>query len=214
VAALHEALNSEAAQWRSQQGGGLPVEPEALLPLVRIDRDFWQQLQRLAPFGTGHSTPVFWSRSCRVLEQRLLRGGHLQLLLGQGEARVQAMGWRWQGAADLPDSVDVAFRLSMSRWQDRERLQLDLAGLRPAGEASAPVMLQRSNRTYWCRREGDDLVVRNNAGEELRRPLTGHHRTVDGADAKAIDLSERSRDQHPYVRSLLDDAALALGLAA
>jgi single-stranded-DNA-specific exonuclease len=75
-------------------------------------------------------------------------------------------------------------------------------------------MLQRSNRTYWCRREGDDLVVRNNAGEELRRPLTGHHRTVDGADAKAIDLSERSRDQHPYVRSLLDDAALALGLAA
>jgi len=214
VAALHEALNSEAAQWRSQQGGGLPVEPEALLPLVRIDRDFWQQLQRLAPFGTGHSTPVFWSRSCRVLEQRLLRGGHLQLLLGQGEARMQAMGWRWQGAADLPDSVDVAFRLSMSRWQDRERLQLDLAGLRPAGEASAPVMLQRSNRTYWCRREGDDLVVCNNAGEELRRPLTGQHRTVDGADAKALDRSERSRDQHPYVRSLLDDAALALGLAA
>ena len=74
--------------------------------------------------------------------------------------------------------------------------------------------MQRSTRTCLSRREGDDLVVCNNAGEELRRPLTGQHRTVDGADTKALDLSERSRDQHPYVMSLLDDAALALGLAA
>jgi single-stranded-DNA-specific exonuclease len=75
-------------------------------------------------------------------------------------------------------------------------------------------MLQRSNRTYWCRREGDDLVVSNTAGEELRRSLSGHQQTVDGADADAVAPAEMNRDQHPYVRSLLDDAALALGLAA
>ena len=206
LAALHADLNAQAALWRSQQGGGLPVEPEALLRLGRIDRPFWQQLQQLAPFGIGNSAPVFWSRSCRVLEQRLLRGGHLQLLLGQDEARVQAMGWRWQGDADLPEHVDVAYRVVLSRWQERERLQLDLIGLRPAGAASEPVLLQRQNRTYWCRRDGNDLVVSNKAGEELRRTLAGPE---DSGEATPED-----DNQHPYVKRLLDDAALALGLAA
>ena len=212
LAALHADLNAQAALWRSQQGGGLPVEPEALLGLERIDRAFWQQLQRLAPFGTGHSAPMFWSRSCRVLEQRLLRGGHLQLVLGQGEARVQAMGWRWQGSADLPEHVDVAYRLVLSRWQERERLQLDLTGLRPAGAASAPVLLQRQNRTYWCRRDGDDLVVSNTAGQEVRRPLEASGDS-DGGGA-AVDGGSTADQHHPYLKSLLDDAALALGLAA
>jgi len=206
LAALHAALNAEAALWHSRHGGGLPVEPEALLRLERIDRTFWQQLQRLAPFGNGNSAPVFWSRSCRVLEQRQLRGGHLQLLLGQGEARVPAMGWRWQGTTDLPEHVDVAYRLVLNRWQDRERLQLDLTGLRPAGAASAPVLLQRHNRTYWCRRDGDELVVSNTAGEEVRRPLSGTVATAGG--------TAEGNSQHPYLKTLLDDAALALGLAA
>jgi single-stranded-DNA-specific exonuclease len=206
LAALHADLNTQAALWRTRQGGGLPVEPEALLRLERIDRPFWQQLQRLAPFGNGHSAPVFWSRSCRVLEQRLLRGGHLQLVLAQGDARVQAMGWRWQGSADLPEQVDVAYRLVLSRWQERERLQLDLTGLRPAGAASEPVVLQRQNRTYWCRREGDELVVSNTAGDEVRRSLADPGDSAGG--------TARPEEQHPYLKSLLDDAALALGLAA
>ena len=56
-------------------------------------------------------------------------------------------------------------------------------------------MLQHHNRTYWCRREGEGLVVRNAAGDELT--------SAEGA----------SHD-HPYVRALMQDAALALGLVA
>jgi single-stranded-DNA-specific exonuclease len=86
--------------------------------------------------------------------------------------------------------VDVAYRLRLDHWQGQERLQLELVALRPsAGE----VVLQRRNRTYWCRRQGADLVIRNAAGEELRRGL-------DSPD-------------HPYVRSLVLEAAMALGMA-
>jgi len=201
LAALHDELNQRASLWLERQGDGLPVEPEALLPLERIDRLFWQQLVRLGPYGVGHQAPIFWSRQCRVLEQTCLRGGHLQLMLGQNETQLRAMGWRWQGGGTLPELVDVAYRVVMDRWQDRERLQLELVGLRPAAASNGAVLLQRCDRLYWCRQDGKDLVVRNAAGDELRQAIS-----PAGAAPGQPQLD------HPYVRGLLDQAALALGL--
>jgi single-stranded-DNA-specific exonuclease len=195
VARLHERLEALAAAWLESHGGGHPVEPEALLRFEQIDRDFLRHQQRLEPFGIGHPQPVFWSAACRVTQQKLLRGGHLQLELSQGQRRLRAMGWRWQGGADLPPWVDVAYRVKLDRWQGQERLQLELVGLRgsepPDGERE--VRLQRCSRTYWCRRHGDGVVVRNAAGEELH---------------------SGSSPEHPYLQALLQDAATALGLSA
>ena len=200
VAALHERLNALASGWLADVGGGQPVEPEALLRFEQIDRAFLRQQQRLEPFGIGHPQPLYWSRHCTVASQRLLRGGHLQLELRQGERQLRAMGWGWQGGANLPELVDVAYRLRLDRWQGQERLQLDLAGLRPAGHglamdsgrAGGDVVLQRRQRNYWCRLEADGVVVRNAAGEEIRSTMN---------------------PPHPYLRSLLEEAATALGLA-
>ncbi|MEY3463799.1 MAG: Single-stranded-DNA-specific exonuclease RecJ [Cyanobacteriota bacterium] len=194
VAALHERLNGLASIWLEEQGGGQPVEPEALVSFAEIDRGFLRQQQRLEPFGIGHPQPVYWSHHCTVVNQRRLRGGHLQLELRQGDRQLRAMGWSWQGDAPIPNLVDVAYRLRLDRWQGQERLLLELAGLRAAGSGvgSAEAVLQRRQRLYWCRREGDGVVVRNAAGEEIR----------SGAEAS-----------HPYLRSLLEEAATALGLA-
>jgi single-stranded-DNA-specific exonuclease len=198
VAALHGQLNGLAQAWLEQAGPGTPVEPEALLPFARIDRDFHRQQQRLEPFGIGNPQPVFWSQGCVVASQKLLRGGHLQLELVQGEHRLRAMGWRWQGEANLPALVDVAYRLRLDNWQGQERLQLELVGLRVSATqacGSTEVVLQRRDRTYWCRREGTGLVVRNAAGDEL-------------------SCAEGANHAHPYVRALMQDAAIALGLGA
>jgi single-stranded-DNA-specific exonuclease len=192
VAPLHARLNQLAADWLTQQGGGPPLEPEALLAFTQIDRAFLRQQQRLEPFGIGHPQPLYWSRHCTVLKQRLLRGGHLQLELEQGDRQLRAIGWGWQGDGPLPDLVDVSYRLRLDRWQGQERLQLELAGLRPA-DGDGEVVLQRHQRRYWCRRELNDVVVRNAEGDEIR-----------SADA----------DNHPYVQSLLQEAATALGLVA
>ena len=198
VAALHEQLNQLAQTWLLQAGHGTPVEPEALLSFEQINRSFYRQLQRLEPFGIGHPQPVFWSQGCQVATQKLLRGGHLQLELRQGEASLRAMGWRWQGETNLPALLDVAYRLRLDSWQGEERLQLELVGLRASTGGAidgGEVLLQHHNRTYWCRREGAGLVVRNAAGDELT--------SAEGA----------SHD-HPYVRALMQEAALALGLVA
>jgi single-stranded-DNA-specific exonuclease len=191
LAELQEQLEQLAQGWLSGQGGGQPVEPEALLSLAAVDRAFLRQQQRLEPFGIGHPQPVYWSAGCEVVQKKLLRGGHLQLELEQQGERRQAIGWRWSGdPAQLPRCVDVAYRLQRNVWQGRERLQLELLGLRAGAGDGDEVVLERQRRLYWCRRQGGGLVVRNAAGEELHSD---------------------SRPDHPYLRALLQDAAMALG---
>jgi single-stranded-DNA-specific exonuclease len=193
---LQQRLELRARQWLQERGGSHPVEPEALLPLSAIDREFLRQQRRLEPFGIGHPQPVYWSSGCELRSQKLLRGGHLQLELEQDGARLRAIGWRWRGDAQLPRRLDVAYRLRLDQWQGQERLQLELVGLRPCAlgdGGDAEVMLQRGDRLYWCRRQGAGMVIRNASGEELH---------------------SSSEPEHPYLRALLQDAAMALGLAA
>ena len=200
LAALHEQLTDLARPWLERSGGALAVEPEVCLELERIDRPFWQALQRLEPFGVANPQPLFWSAGCQVEEQRLLKGGHLQLQLRQGRQQLRAIAWRWAGVTPVPAWVDVAYRLRLDRWQGQERLQLELVALRAAAsgdQGAAEVLLRRRDRTYWCRRQGREVVIRNAAGQEIRH-LAG----------------SSCNDQHPYLWALLQDAALALGLAA
>jgi single-stranded-DNA-specific exonuclease len=192
VGELHSRLDRLAMAWLEGNGGQFPVEPEAQLRLERIDRPFWQQLQRLEPFGIGHPAPLFWSSGCRVLEQRRLRGGHLHLDLEQQGARRRAIGWRWPEQDPVPELVDLAYRLRLDRWQGEERLQLELVALRPG--LVDGVVVRHRERNYHCRREGQELLIRNDAGMELRASM------------------EDDASQHPYVRRLVQVAALALGV--
>jgi single-stranded-DNA-specific exonuclease len=202
---LQERLEALARQWLEQRGPSAAVEPEVLLRLGRIDRGFWGQLRRLEPFGIGHPAPLFWSGDCRLVSSRLLRGGHLQLELEQEGRQLRAMAWRWQGETSLPERLDIAYRLRLDRWQGAERLQLELVALRASG--GDEVVLQRRQRTYWCRRQGESLLIRNAAGEELCMALPLALDAREGCD-------RHPSLEHPYVRELARDAAQALGLIA
>jgi single-stranded-DNA-specific exonuclease len=192
LAELQQRLEELAQSWLEGQGNGQPVEPEALVQLGGINQAFLQQQQRLEPFGIGHPQPVYWSAGCTIVQKKLLRGGHLQLELEQQGERRQAIGWRWCGdPAGLPPVVDVAYRLQRNVWQGRERLQLELLGLRASAGDRDEVVLARHQRLYWCSRRGEGLVVRNAAGDELHSD---------------------SQPDHPYLRALLEDAAMALGV--
>jgi single-stranded-DNA-specific exonuclease len=201
---LHERLNALAETWLQQQGGLRLVEPEALVRLEELTPVFWKQLQRLEPFGAGHPTPLFWSSRCRISQQRLLRGGHLQLTLQQGDAVMRAIAWRWGGSESLPKELDVAYQLRLNRWNGTEQLQLEVVALRAS--SGDTLLLERSNRRYWVSRDGEALVIRNAAGDELRgRP---------NPNAGGSISSDHPNGAHPYLQALLQDAAMAMGLAA
>ncbi|MFM9072641.1 MAG: single-stranded-DNA-specific exonuclease RecJ [Cyanobium sp.] len=200
---LQERLEELAEAWLKGHPEGLMVEPEAHLRLERIDRDLWQALQRMGPFGVAHPMPLFWSVGCRVEQQKILRGGHLQLTLSQGDGRLQAMAWRWEGTTPLPAMVDVAYRLRQDSWQGKQRIVADLVAVRPSHQGEEGVVLLRGDRPYRCALRGKGLVIRNGSGQELTSSLHW-----EGSQARPLFNGE-----HPYVRALFQDAVMALGLA-
>ncbi|MFN9619544.1 MAG: single-stranded-DNA-specific exonuclease RecJ [Synechococcaceae cyanobacterium] len=213
VGRLQERLEAMARDWLGEQGEGPLVEPELQLPLSRVDRAFWQQLQRLEPFGVGHPAPVFWSSGCRLVSCRRLRGGHLELVLAQDGAERRALAWGWSGPEPTAALVDVAWRLKLDHWQGQERLQLELVGLRARG--GEEVVLRHRRRSYWCRRQGEHLLIRNAAGEELQVALATALAPHQPESPLSLDLREASHQtlREAYVCDLARHAAQALGIS-
>ena len=197
---LHEELNALALTWIQKRGEGILVEPEALLSLAAINHELWTALLSLEPFGIGHPAPLFWSRACTVTSQRLLRGGHLKLTLAQDNCEREAIAWRWQQSQPLPAIVDVAFRISLNRWQGEAKLQLEIQALR---EHHACLDLHRGLGVYRCTSpHGSTVEIRNPSGERLSGLV----------NSNGVFESEDNRARHPYVAGLIQDACIGLGL--
>jgi hypothetical protein len=92
----------------------------------------------------------------------------------------------------------------------------------------------RRQRTYWCQKEGDGVLIRNDAGEQIRAQnqewlqashqnsteQTGTEENGTEQDGTEQDGTEQNCKQrasgtsHPYLQALFRDAAVALGLTA
>ena len=201
VSVLHERLNTLAEAWLASDGQSIAVAPEALLNLKEVNWNLLKEMQKLEPFGIGNPPPLFWSRDCEVVEKRRLRGGHLQLILAQGDCHHRAIAWRWQSQAPVPDHVDVAFHLKRNRWQGEDRLQLELKALR---KHCSSLKLNCNGRIYSAERgKNQEVVLTNQEGQRIKALVNANGR---------VKSKDKSAD-HPYVVSLLGEAALGLGLS-
>ena len=200
VHALHEQLCVQADSWLEQQGQGLPIQPDALLRLDEVNWDLWKALQSLAPFGVGHEVPLFWSRDCSVEEQRELKGGHLALRLRQGETERRAIAWRWDFSTHVPEQCDVAYRISVNRWQGEQRLQLEMKAIRLHSDS---VMLQRGLRNYVAKQTSTSgFTLTNCDGRSLQAKI----------DENNVLFSNDELAKDARVNQLLEEAVLGLGL--
>ena len=204
VHALHERLNDLAEPWLEQQGRGRPLRPDACLSLKQVNWDFWSAMEKLQPFGIGHPTPLFWSRSCQVKDCRTLNGGHLSLTLVQDETERRAIAWRCPPLQPMPALVDVAYELNVNLWKGEKRLQLTLKALR---EHQPDTRINRGQRQYGVKldtQSGDEVSFNlcNDASDVLKARWT---------DRKGVNSSD-SRASHPEIERLLWEAALSLGL--
>ena len=200
VHALHERLCAEADGWLMTQAQGRPVQPDALLQLKDVNWDLWRHLQSLAPFGIGHPKPLFWSRGGSVEDRRNLKGGHLALTLRQGESERRAIAWRWDPAAPVPACCDVAYSISINRWQGEQRLQLELKAIRAHTEL---VLIDRGTRQYTAQlTETSGLKLTNGEGETLQASIQQEQSLTSDNDL--------ARDQR--VIQLIEEACLGLGL--
>jgi single-stranded-DNA-specific exonuclease len=129
-----EEVRARLAAW-----GEANIPDSALAPRDRIDAivasselDFAlvQELERLAPYGTGWERPRLLAIDARVEQGRAIGGdgSHLRCSVVAGSARVGGIGFGM--AAQLPDltgvAVDLAVRPSINRFRGAETLQLEL----------------------------------------------------------------------------------------
>jgi single-stranded-DNA-specific exonuclease len=122
------------------------LTPDDLTPPVWIDMDLrladgdlamLELLRHFGPFGIGNAAPVFACRGATLARPpRTVGEGHLKLLVDDGTARVDAIGF---GMAErVPrlaqgSRIDVAFQLQLDEWNGRRRPQLRLLDIREAG---------------------------------------------------------------------------------
>jgi single-stranded-DNA-specific exonuclease len=116
-----------------------------LTPVLHVDAEIqlsdmsWElqgELAQLEPCGYANAQPLFLSRNVPVERQRGVGSGgkHLKLSLHDGWRSWDAIAFRqgdWVGK--LSDRVDVVYHLEINDWNNRQRLQLNVQDIRPAG---------------------------------------------------------------------------------
>ncbi len=138
-----EAANLEAFQEKLSTFAISCLKPEHLKPLVEIDAManfslitplLWQEIDQLHPWGIQNEEPVFWTSNVSVREQEVVRGGHLKLILSQGDdssgRKFKAVAWRWREYYPLPSMLDVAYKLRQNTWNGNTSIELELVGVR------------------------------------------------------------------------------------
>jgi single-stranded-DNA-specific exonuclease len=236
------AENLEAMRSRLSTFANQHLQPQHLKPLIRVDvqatldqlnLDLLQQIDRLHPCGIENPDPVFWTPNVRVLYQEAIgqNRAHLKLTLAQSPiSSIKAMAWRWGGYCPLPERVDVAYRLRLNEWNGARSVEVELVGVRLAGEdtviepiepVSPPkeivcppqrVEFHHNDRRYLCSvcqvGATPELRIRNPEGMVLavqphqRWGLVGKCRE----EAKTVDLSQ------PHYLQLIQRALEALNI--
>jgi single-stranded-DNA-specific exonuclease len=95
-----------------------------------------EDLHQLEPTGRGNPEPIFVSRDVVVRHARCVgkENAHLKLTLQAGRHIFDGIAFR-QGywMADMPERVDIAYRIEMNEFNGRSTLQLNIKDIKPAG---------------------------------------------------------------------------------
>ncbi len=139
VDAFREAFFEYAAAELGPNPGDAELHIDAETPLAGLTLSTLEQIEQMAPFGTGNERPLLCTTGVRLAgAPRKVGGGqrHLQLRLVQGAVQLPAVAF---GAADWAEPLAahdgplaVAFHPSINHFRGRRSVQLELADWQPA----------------------------------------------------------------------------------
>ena len=94
-------------------------------------------LRQFEPHGPGNMKPVFLTKNVFSTEMRVLKDAHLKMSMTQPNSDVimEGIGFNMAEKADIVAAgipFDVVYTLEINRWNDRERLQLNIKDVREA----------------------------------------------------------------------------------
>lgn len=120
---------------------------DAVVRFSDLDWSLHEFIERMEPCGYGNPFPVLAVQDVEVVSKRTVgaEGRHLKLTMRDEQKKVfDAIAFR-QGHLykDLPQRVDLAFRLERNDYRGVSSLQLNVLNIRPAGSLDDPNMTIR-----------------------------------------------------------------------
>jgi single-stranded-DNA-specific exonuclease len=111
---------------------------DAKVTLADLNWDLLRTLEKMAPFGIENPRAVFLCPGVKVLRARRFgkEGKHLRLTVNEGHLTQDAVAWRMgKREAECREGtfIDLVCTLNSNAWGGRERLELVVRDLRPAG---------------------------------------------------------------------------------
>jgi len=109
---------------------------DAELSFDKIDFNFVEEVEKLAPFGMGNLTPKFASFGARIDDVFLMGndGQHMRLRLEQGGKKIQAVafgfGEKYKGVLNAGDLVDIVYDVGINEWEGRRDIQLKIVDIK------------------------------------------------------------------------------------
>lgn len=136
ISEFRRRLNEHAASCLTPEDLDHSVTIDIELPAESVTFALAKDLQALEPFGAGNACPVFMTRNLRCLsEPVVLKEQHLKLRLAGPQNRPLEAIWfncLEQGGQtpNLSGSIELAYTIELSGWNNEYRLQLNVADLR------------------------------------------------------------------------------------
>ena len=133
IGELARRLESHASSHLSSDDLIPSLQIESMLSPQEVSLATWQEVERLAPFGSGNPVPVFASTGVDVVGGPwVLKESHLKLQIQCNGSRVDAIWWRNAAAANTIDpgaKVDLAYSMSRDSYQGKKKLLLTIQDL-------------------------------------------------------------------------------------
>lgn len=101
------------------------------LDMSLINNNFYEELNKLSPFGMKNPKPTFLSQNLTVEEVRMVGAEqkHLKLVLTNGKVRLDAIGFGMGNRSSefkKANKIDVVYSIDEDQWNGNKRLQLKL----------------------------------------------------------------------------------------
>jgi single-stranded-DNA-specific exonuclease len=127
LAEFRAAFEKIAEEKLSHPGTQRVIKVDKMVRLEEITPEFVTYLEQMRPFGENNPEPIFCCQDFHIENSQPLKGRHLRLMLHQGSARLNAIGFNiLESNQVLRPPERLLFSPRWNHWQGEKRLQLHI----------------------------------------------------------------------------------------
>ena len=112
------------------------IDVDTELLFDNINFNLVEEVDQLAPFGMGNTTPKFVSFGVRIDDMFLMGRdqNHIRLNLQQNGKTLQAVGFgigkKWGDILNAGDLVDIVYDIGINEWNNKKDIQLKIVDIK------------------------------------------------------------------------------------